>query len=730
MSRSKRFFDEYKWLFLWTSVLCLVLAGMSFVMKKPLIFSNDQLYQYDIFYREYYRLLRDLFDGKDLPMYSWNTYLGTDFFSSMTYYCTGDLFFIICTFFSTSIQDAGTILSAEIYICLFLSSFLFYAYLKKRGLKNRRTMTAVSLIYAFGGWGLSYLGVYMFHRFYALLPLLFIGVEHYYSHRKSYIVSIAVFLLFTQNFYLMYPSTVFLFLYCLIKEASLKHERKEFFRDLLHLLGAYISGALLSGVILAPAILTTLSSSRVGRSASGIFWQLKTYAGLLLSPISSGFPTFTTYPNIFYIDGGSHDYWFILFTGLLCFLASLQYCLKKENRPYLCGLCVLLLCLFLKPLSSLMHGFSEASLRWMILLEFYVLFTGAEGLEKEEELSVKIFFIYIGICILSYIGLLLNYSFNEYRAQLIYIPVTILMAVLEYLLYRRNRKAGILLSVSWIMVSSFFYMGCRYSLYYPYEERIDRSTVAYFEETNEDPLFRYYIDEKDIGPASDLNQNVLMDYGLSSSRTYNSMYDTSTDVFQSLNGIHDHRIAISDPYSLTMLGTKYWIVYEEKDLPKEFTFRYVQNFSDLKAYENTEWKGFGYTAEKVLPIEAFTGTSSFMDTVYLDEGYEEGLGGEYVRFSPGYQGNNYLEGNITLSKRNVLMLPIPANKGWKVYVDGVRTDITEVNGGFIGLILEEGSHEITMNFVSPGIKPGLVMSAGGGLLFLILLLLERGRENS
>ncbi len=729
MSKLKRFFDDYKWLFLWTSVLCLVLAGMSFLMKKPLIFSNDQLYQYDIFYREYYRLLRELFDGKDLPMYSWNTYLGTDFFSSMTYYCTGDIFFIISVFFSTSIQDVAGILAAEIYLCLFFSSFLFYAFLKKRGLQNRRVMTAVSLIYAFGGWGLSYLGGYMFHRFYALLPLLFIGVEHYYTYKKSYIVSIAVFLLFTQNFYLMYPATIFLLLYCLIREAVLKHDGKEFLKDLLHLLGAYIAGALLSGVILFPAVLTTLSSSRVGRSSTGIFWQLKTYAGLLLSPISSGFPTFTAYPNIFYIEGGSHDYWFILFTGLLCFLASWQYCLKKENRPYLIGLIVLLLCLFLRPLSSFMHGFSEASFRWMILLEFYILFTGAEGLEKEEQLSSKTFCIYIAVCILSYLGLVLAYGFKDYLAQLIYIPVTILVAVLEYLLYQRSRKTGLLLSVLWICVSSFFYTGCRYSFFYPYEERIDRKTVAYFEETNEDPMFRYYIAAKDIGPASDLNQNVLMDYGLASSRTYNTMYDTATDVFQSLNGIHDHRIAITDPYSLTMLGTKYWIVYEEKELPKEFEFRYVQNFSDLKVYENLDWKGYGYTAENVLPLSDYHDTKSFMDTVYLDEGDVSELGGEYVRFEPGYQGNNYLEGTITLSKKNVLMLPIPANKGWKIYVDGVRTEAVSVNGGFIGLILEPGTHEIKMNFVSPGIKPGLVMMAAGGVLFLGLFFLERRRDN-
>lgn len=50
-----------------------------------------------------------------------------------------------------------------------------------------------------------------------------------------------------------------------------------------------------------------------------------------------------------------------------------------------------------------------------------------------------------------------------------------------------------------------------------------------------------------------------------------------------------------------------------------------------------------------------------------------------------------------------------------------------VNGGFIGLELSSGYNEITMNFISPSFKIGLVMTTIGIFMFMVVMIIQRKR---
>ncbi len=726
MNKIKRFIKEYLYLFLGISIFYGLVFIYLLITRKPFILCNDQLFQYDIFYREWFRLIGEFLSGNGLPMYSWNLYLGGDFYSSMTYYCTGDIFVILLFPLSLIIRNVKYLLILESVACTYLSAVFFYMFLKKRGLKNRTVITVAALIYALGGWGFSFIGNYMFHRFYTFLPLLFLGIELYYQNNKTYIVSLLVAILFMQNFYMMYPTSIFMFMYCLCKEFNFaKEERqKRFFKDVGKLLLAYIIGACITAVILIPAFLSVLSNSRVGEiGEGGLCWQATTYIHLLLSPISSPFPTFTIYNDIYFLYDGGHGFWFFIYIGIVYFISAISYILHKKNRPHLIlSICLLAIMIF-KPLSSVMHGFSEASFRWLFLVVLYLLTIGSEELDSEKVISNKIFYVYMVIVFVSIIVLIvMGFNVVEHKEHYIAIAIYTFASVFLWLCFTKNRKIGLILSACEIICLSLINIHF-YNVYGRTYDRINKNDVAYYANIDEDLIYRYYISWEDITPTALLDLNKPMDYGFMSSKTYNSMYDNVTNKFNYLNDNYRHFIDITNPYSLNMLGTKYWIVYNESYLPNEFDFEYVYNLSDLKVYKNLNYKGFGYTQSKINYLDNINNLKDFEDTVFIDDNSIAipQSNKEYTKFNVIEKGNNSLKGNITISDKNILFIPIPNNAGWKVLVNGQIVNTISVNGGFIGLELNSGYNEIEMYFISPGFKAGAIISAFGLLFFVFTI---------
>ena len=80
---------------------------------------------------------------------------------------------------------------------------------------------------------------------------------------------------------------------------------------------------------------------------------------------------------------------------------------------------------------------------------------------------------------------------------------------------------------------------------------------------------------------------------------------------------------------------------------------------------------------------------------------------------------NILEGNIKVNEDDsLLMITVPYEKGWNIYVDGKKIEYEEVYDTFIGIRLNKGYHEIKMVFYSPGIVIGSIMTLiGVGILF-------------
>ena len=85
-----------------------------------------------------------------------------------------------------------------------------------------------------------------------------------------------------------------------------------------------------------------------------------------------------------------------------------------------------------------------------------------------------------------------------------------------------------------------------------------------------------------------------------------------------------------------------------------------------------------------------------------------------------YDGNS-IKGNVSIGADQMLMTTIPYSENWDVTVDGKKTRPVKLMGGFMGLKLSEGEHEIDMDYTPKAFWLGLIMSIVSWILFVALV---------
>ena len=75
-------------------------------------------------------------------------------------------------------------------------------------------------------------------------------------------------------------------------------------------------------------------------------------------------------------------------------------------------------------------------------------------------------------------------------------------------------------------------------------------------------------------------------------------------------------------------------------------------------------------------------------------------------------------GSIDVRQAGRLILSVPADEGWSLYVDGKKTKIKPFADALIGVHLKEGTHKIELRYTTPGVQIGAAISIAALLLFL------------
>lgn len=87
--------------------------------------------------------------------------------------------------------------------------------------------------------------------------------------------------------------------------------------------------------------------------------------------------------------------------------------------------------------------------------------------------------------------------------------------------------------------------------------------------------------------------------------------------------------------------------------------------------------------------------------------------------------DTYIKGTVKAEDGQMLLTTIPYEPGWTVKVDGQKVDYVKAAGALIGIELSPGEHTIEMSFFPYGLLSGIIVSAAGILLVIVIAIYER-----
>ncbi len=259
-----------RWLGLYTllalSTLCALMLVM-LVMGRTLVWKPDGVMQHYTMLGLLGNALRDLLNGKPVPMMNFSLGQGMDVLTTCSYYGYTDPLSLVAIFGrGNGIEWAYT---AWDFIHFYLAGIAFGLYARKVGSRNGWATACGAGIYACCGYFTWMLGRHPFFINGGIyLPLLLLGIERVLRERRWLMYVLVTALMLVVNFYFAYINTVVAVIYILVRLIFRLRERgvKESAVDGLMLLGGYLLGAALSAVVFLPIVKAFLANSRLGEA--------------------------------------------------------------------------------------------------------------------------------------------------------------------------------------------------------------------------------------------------------------------------------------------------------------------------------------------------------------------------------------------------------------------------------------------------------------------------------
>ena len=75
-----------------------------------------------------------------------------------------------------------------------------------------------------------------------------------------------------------------------------------------------------------------------------------------------------------------------------------------------------------------------------------------------------------------------------------------------------------------------------------------------------------------------------------------------------------------------------------------------------------------------------------------------------------------------------MFLSIPYEKGWRIYVDGKKTETVCLLNAMLGARISAGEHDIRIEYVPEGFPAGLVLSTSSAALIGVTIWFEKKRK--
>lgn len=90
---------------------------------------------------------------------------------------------------------------------------------------------------------------------------------------------------------------------------------------------------------------------------------------------------------------------------------------------------------------------------------------------------------------------------------------------------------------------------------------------------------------------------------------------------------------------------------------------------------------------------------------------------------------NLVKGSINLKQDKYLLMSIPYSKGWSAKVDGENVELLRANEHYMALKLDKGFHTIELNYMTPNLKTGSIISLLSIGLFIFIVSRKKEKQS-
>lgn len=743
-------------------ILIIIAIFMPFINQYfGFIIKYDYFWLHIPFHEEFFRLL-----DNGLPLWSWNFFLGANFWGSKSLTIVGDVFAWIAYFLNQRLNHL-TMSMTYAMVFKFIVGYTGFYLLSKSFTRKPLIRLLMALTYVFSGWSTTFIEQTYFTSFYMLLPFMFYGVELFLEKKSILVYVTFTALLILSNFYFFWPAALLLLIYWIYRYLIL-YEFKfgKFMIASIQMLGLTLLSLSISAIVWLPGIIHLLSSSRLGNF-------LNEYSSWAPLNIVSFF-VFSFIPVLKYLDGFLKDTWYYfnqmgLYYGSFSILLIPQilfiFKTKKEKIINLI-LLVFLYALMLSPKIGFIFHFTY-SLRYTFIITFMGMIVVTQLLDQIDrinkvvllmtELAIVAGFFVLTTMLLPTIypeGLPTNLLELELLKTILIctIAYTVLMLIYSYKKISRPFWKQIILSlIIFIGIFEIFTQGqaalksqdtLQDQYQPPYLMSVDYDKSVEYIKSIDTGFYRVY---QNNGYLS--NINLLYDY--KSISTYDSVFQYSMSNFLDWARLYPYtnwEFRFNEPAFNQIMNVRYAIIdqsigenymsdewYAEElqrfgnyrvlkfkaETAMAFTYNQYDRYATIKDYIKNNEQYFLYEMGDFLNQTLYIEDSVQIDNLTTYASQEEF---ERVYFNPVAYSQNWMEFDIDISEQRLIFFSIPFDKGWKITnQSGESVAYFEVQGGFIGLALDAGLHNLEFKFTPQGFIDGKNISIAGSIVFVILL---------
>lgn len=733
----------------------------------------------DQYYPYYMHCVRRISDGT-FSVWNWDYGLGVSLINNISQTMDPFGLFVIFGGVILGIGKVKRLLVIAQVLKIVVSALLCRYFLKLFKVSEKASCVG-GYLYAFNGYLMLWGQHYLLGTICVYLLLILIFLEKLIQNfRVKYIaglgISVAASVIY--SYYNTYMALVFASIYCVLRLLSpdLILTWKERIKRGFTILGSVVCGVIIGAATLVPAAFyLRSSSSRLDSNISAVEKFIQGFfsnftmeqnaetAGRLISnnlyyindnSCIRGWTNYYEMPNICF------TIFIYLFLGQLL-VQVIKRCKNVKKTVY--GILVAVvgvLILFNPGVSIAFNGFAYAQMRYtFVIMPIVALLVAVEWDRITLKNEFSIIGLLLGLVASAYILIKAygraSYEVKNYDAEVMVLVFAFAIILLVAGLWRNTQIQKI---TSSLLVVCIILSTCLESytttnergMAYTWTEAIDYNGHNMTNDTiealnylkkNDNTFFRIdktYPFLSTYGDPMVAGYSTVTDYNSTLNRHISEFYSmlyTKAELpyAKKMFEYSDE----SEIYTISLVNLKYILSLEELDYS---WCKYVNKIGSVYIYQNKYADSVAsfYTntisRDECLSMNEMERQLLLKDTLIVpaDQNIMHETERGEVKLGDFVADGKYLTGTISNEKEGFLLLTIPDQDGWEVYVDGKKTETINGDYGFLAVKLAAGNHDIKAVYHIPYMKQGVVISIFGILLLVgyCLWLYRRDRKKN